>query len=97
MPRLDFQQHCSRRRSAASWAAAMRSSRVQLRERPSLRTDQRVAFRRLPLLSKPTAYLALAQLTGTVLTKRLEKPTGLGAHQPRRHRKTNRFLVACAT
>ena len=43
----------------------------ELQQRPSLRTDQRVAFRRLPLLSKPTAYLALAQLTGTVLTNRL--------------------------
>ena len=43
----------------------------ELRQRPSLRADQRAAFRRLPLLTKPTAYLALAQLAGTVLTNRL--------------------------
>ena len=43
----------------------------ELRQRPSLRADQRVAFRRLPLLRKPTGYLALTQLTGTVLTNRL--------------------------
>ena len=43
----------------------------ELSQRPSFRADQRVAFQRLPLLSKPTGYLALAQLTGTVLTNRL--------------------------
>jgi hypothetical protein len=54
----------------------------ELRQHPSLRVDQRVAFRRLPLLSKPTAYLALAQLTGTVLTNRLRAmpPASTEAH-----------------
>jgi hypothetical protein len=54
----------------------------ELRHRASLRLDQRVAFRRLPLLSKPTAYLALAQLAGTVLTNRLRAmpPASTAAH-----------------
>jgi hypothetical protein len=54
----------------------------ELRQRPCFRADQRVAFRRLPLLSKPSAYLALAQLTGTVLTNRLRamSPASTEAH-----------------
>jgi hypothetical protein len=43
----------------------------ELRTRPAFCVDQRVAFQRLPLLSTPTAYLALTELTGTVLTNRL--------------------------
>jgi len=43
----------------------------ELCQRPTFRADQRVAFQRLPLLSKPIGYLALTQLTGTVLTNRL--------------------------
>ena len=54
----------------------------ELRQRPCFRADQRAAFRRLPLLSKPSAYLALAQLTGTVLTNRLRamSPASTEAH-----------------
>jgi hypothetical protein len=53
-----------------------------LHQRPSFRADQRVAFHRLPLLSKPAGYLALAQLTGTVLTNRLRamSPAATEAH-----------------
>jgi len=53
-----------------------------LHQRPSFRADQRVAFHRLPLLSKPTGYLALAQLTGAVLTNRLRamSPAATEAH-----------------
>jgi hypothetical protein len=54
----------------------------ELCQRPSFRADQRVAFQRLPLLSKPTGYLALAQLTGTVLTNRLRamSPSATESH-----------------
>ena len=54
----------------------------ELQQQPGLRVDQRAAFRRLPLLSKPTGYLALTQLTGTVLTNRLRAmaPTATTAH-----------------
>ena len=43
----------------------------ELARRPAFRADQRAAFRRIPLLSKQAGYLALTQLTGTVLTNRL--------------------------
>jgi hypothetical protein len=43
----------------------------ELRTRPGFRADQRVSFQRLPLMRKQSAYLALANLTGTVLNNRL--------------------------
>jgi hypothetical protein len=54
----------------------------ELERRPSFRADQRVAFKRLPLLGKTTGYLALSQLTGTVLTNRLRAmpPAATRAH-----------------
>lgn len=54
----------------------------ELHQRPSFRADQRLAFHRLPLLSKPAGYLALARLTGTVLTNRLRamSPAAAEAH-----------------
>jgi hypothetical protein len=47
--------------------------------------DQLVAFRRLPFLRKPTAMLALQQLTGTVLTHRLRamSPAAVASHAAR--------------
>ena len=44
---------------------------TELRTRPGFRARQRVAFRRLPLMRTQCAYLALSELTGTVLTHRL--------------------------
>ena len=57
-------------------------SRASCGSGPASETDQRAAFRRLPLLGKQTAYLALAQLTGTVLTNRLRamSPASTEAH-----------------
>jgi hypothetical protein len=54
----------------------------ELCQRPTFRADQRVAFQRLPLLSKPIGYLALTQLTGTVLTNRLRamSPSATESH-----------------
>ncbi len=50
--------------------------------RAEFRADQRAAFQRIPLLSKQTGYLALTQLTGTVLTNRLRamSPAATQAH-----------------
>jgi hypothetical protein len=47
--------------------------------------DQLIALRRLPFLRKPTAMLALQQLTGTVLTHRLRamSPTAVASHAAR--------------
>jgi hypothetical protein len=54
----------------------------ELRDNPKFQVDQRVAFRRLPLMHKQTGMTALRCLTGAVLTNRLRAmtPASTAAH-----------------
>jgi hypothetical protein len=55
---------------------------AELRDTPKFQVDQRVAFRRLPLMHKQTGMSALRCLTGAVLTNRLRAmtPASTAAH-----------------
>jgi hypothetical protein len=65
-----------------------------LASHPRLRKDQLVAFKRIPLMRKQTAMLALQRLTATVLTNRLRamSPASTEQHAAR----YDKDLLACA-
>jgi phage tail protein X len=75
---------------------------AELRDSPKFPIDQRVVFRRLPLMGKQTGMTALRSLTGAVLTNRLRAmtPASTAAHAAAYDacvlRAAHRFVGICA-